>query len=255
VSEAQLAELRQIAGPVAFKAGPRGDEIRIGDEYFRASKTEATTIEADPEDVTAVLDSIRDARKNAKFVVFAIHAHETAGDDEDMLPVDFEPMVVHRANEAPSPDDPRPADFERVLFHQAIDAGADVVVRTGPHVINGVEIYKGKPIFYGLGSLFFVFGPHRGYTAPSGAQKTFPNEWYQAIIPVVTFTNGHLKEVRVYPIAIESSSLPTDGFPHPAKADEGQQILGRLERFSREFGTSISIEENVGIIRPVEPAH
>jgi poly-gamma-glutamate capsule biosynthesis protein CapA/YwtB (metallophosphatase superfamily) len=250
--EDQLAELRRIAGPVAFKAGERGDEIRIGDEYFRASKIGGTTIEADPADVAAVLDSIRQARKNAQFVVFAIHAHETAGNEDDMAPVDFEPMALHRADEVPSPDDPRPADFERVLFHQAIDAGADVVMRTGPHVINGVEIYHEKPIFYGLGSLFFVFGPRRGFTAPSGAQKTFPEEWYEAVIPKSRFSNGELEEVRLYPIVIESSSAPTDGFPHLAAGAQAQRILARLITRSRMFGTSVSVEGDVGVIRPVE---
>src|SRR5262245_45362232 len=84
--------------PVGSKAGPRGDEVRISDQYFRASAKQGSTVEADPADVGAVLGAIREARKNAGFVMFAIHAHETAGDDDDMAPVDFEPMVLHRAN-------------------------------------------------------------------------------------------------------------------------------------------------------------
>jgi poly-gamma-glutamate synthesis protein (capsule biosynthesis protein) len=246
----QLEALRRIAGPVALKAGQRSDEVRISDEYFRAANNEGTTIEADPADVAAVLNSIREARRNAGFVVFAIHAHETAGNDDDVPPVDFEPMVLHRANEVPSPDDPRPADFERALFHQAIDAGADVVVRTGPHALNGIEVYKGKPIFYGLGSLFFVFGPNRGYTAPTGRHKTFPDEWYESVVPVSTFQRGQLREIRLYPIVIESSAASTDGFPHPAGPEQGRRILERLGSVSAMFGTAISIEGNVGVIHP-----
>ena len=156
ISVRQLAMLREIAGPIGFRASADGEEIRIGDQYFRASSTEGTTIEAKSQDRKAVLDAIRAAHANARFVVFAIHAHETAGNTDDMPPVDFEPLVLHRANEAPSPDDPDPATFEVALFHDAIDAGADVIVRTGPHVLNGIEIYKGKPIFYSLGSLFLA---------------------------------------------------------------------------------------------------
>jgi len=249
VTADQLAALRGIAGPIAFRAGPTGSELRIGDQYFRASKTEGTTIEADPADVAAVLGSIREARKNAGFVVFAIHAHETAGNVDDMPPADFEPMVLHQANEAPSPDDPRPADFEPLLFHQAIDAGADVVIRTGPHLLNGIEIYKGKPIFYSLGSLFFVFGGRRGYTAPNGQAKTFPEEWYESVVPVSTFRQGRLAEIRLYPIVIESSAAPTDGFPRPANAEQGRRILQRLKVLSATFGTAVEIEGNVGVIR------
>jgi predicted TIM-barrel fold metal-dependent hydrolase len=40
-------------------------------------------------------------------------------------------LALHRANEVPSPDDPRPAAFLQPLFHQAVDAGADVVLRSG----------------------------------------------------------------------------------------------------------------------------
>jgi poly-gamma-glutamate capsule biosynthesis protein CapA/YwtB (metallophosphatase superfamily) len=50
---------------------------------------------------------------------------------------------------AAAPNNPQPADFEPALFHAAIDAGADAVVRTGPHVLNGIEIYKGKPMHRG----------------------------------------------------------------------------------------------------------
>jgi poly-gamma-glutamate synthesis protein (capsule biosynthesis protein) len=252
VPAGQLETLRTIAGPVASRAGQRGDDVRISDEYFRASNSEGTTIEADAADVAAVLGSIREARRNAEFVVFAIHAHETAGNDDDMPAADFEPMVLHRADEAPSPDDPQPADFERALFHQAIEAGADVVVRTGPHLLNGIEVYKGKPIFYSLGSLFFVFGPSRGYTAPGGQRKTFPDEWYESVVPVSTFRHGELVEIRLHPIVIESSAAPTDGFPHPAGSEQGRRILERLRSLSAMFGTSVSIEGDVGVVHPAQ---
>jgi poly-gamma-glutamate capsule biosynthesis protein CapA/YwtB (metallophosphatase superfamily) len=221
VSPEQISQLLTIAGPLAFKAGPNGDDVRIGDDYFRASAKQGTTIEANPEDIAAVLAAIREARGKAQFVIFAIHAHETAGNDDDMVAADFEPLVLHRANEAPSPDDPRPADFEPELFHAAIDAGADVVVRTGPHVVNGIEIYKGKPIFYGLGSLFLAFGGERGYTAPAGEHNSFPNEWFETVIPVAVFSHGLLRQIKLYPAVIESSTSRTD----------------------------ISIEDSVGIIR------
>jgi len=44
------------------------------------------------------------------------------------------------------------------IAHAAIDAGADIVVGHGPHYCLPVEIYKGKPIFYGLSNLSFHTG-------------------------------------------------------------------------------------------------
>ncbi|HSQ05389.1 MAG TPA: CapA family protein [Burkholderiales bacterium] len=48
------------------------------------------------------------------------------------------------------------------IAHAAIDAGADVVIGHGPHYSLPIEVYKGKPIFYGLGSFSFHTGHHDG---------------------------------------------------------------------------------------------
>ncbi len=49
-------------------------------------------------------------------------------------------------------------DYMTEIAHAAIDAGADVVMGHGPHYSLPVEVYKGKPIFYGLGSFSFHTG-------------------------------------------------------------------------------------------------
>jgi poly-gamma-glutamate synthesis protein (capsule biosynthesis protein) len=49
-------------------------------------------------------------------------------------------------------------DYMPEIAHAAIDAGADLVVGHGPHYSLPVEVYKGKPIFYGLGSFSFHTG-------------------------------------------------------------------------------------------------
>lgn len=48
-----------------------------------------------------------------------------------------------------------PKTYQRRLAHRAIDSGADLVIGSHPHVVQGVEIYKGKPIFYSLGNYAF----------------------------------------------------------------------------------------------------
>jgi poly-gamma-glutamate capsule biosynthesis protein CapA/YwtB (metallophosphatase superfamily) len=49
-------------------------------------------------------------------------------------------------------------DYMREIAHAAIDAGADVVIGHGPHYSLAIEVYRGKPIFYGLGSFSFHTG-------------------------------------------------------------------------------------------------
>lgn len=52
--------------------------------------------------------------------------------------------------------DELPQDYQRTMGKQYIDAGADLVIGSHPHVLQGVEFYQGKPIVYSLGN--FVFG-------------------------------------------------------------------------------------------------
>jgi poly-gamma-glutamate synthesis protein (capsule biosynthesis protein) len=49
-------------------------------------------------------------------------------------------------------------DYMTEIAHAAIDAGADIVIGHGPHYSLPVEIYRGKPVFYGLGSFSFHTG-------------------------------------------------------------------------------------------------
>lgn len=65
---------------------------------------------------------------------------------------DFVAVYVHWGVER----DEYPQEYQRVLGRQYIDAGADLVVGSHTHCLQGIEYYSGKPIFYGLGN--FIFG-------------------------------------------------------------------------------------------------
>lgn len=52
--------------------------------------------------------------------------------------------------------DEKPQEYQRTLGRQILDAGADIVIGSHPHVLQGVEYYNGKPICYSLGN--FIFG-------------------------------------------------------------------------------------------------
>jgi poly-gamma-glutamate capsule biosynthesis protein CapA/YwtB (metallophosphatase superfamily) len=47
-------------------------------------------------------------------------------------------------------------DYEREISHRAIDAGADIVIAHHPHIMRGIEIYRGHPIYHGLGNFVTV---------------------------------------------------------------------------------------------------
>ena len=49
-----------------------------------------------------------------------------------------------------------PEEYQRQIGKQCIDAGADLVIGSHPHVLQGIEYYNGKPIVYSLGN--YVFG-------------------------------------------------------------------------------------------------
>jgi poly-gamma-glutamate synthesis protein (capsule biosynthesis protein) len=246
--QAQLDELRSLLSGLRVMspaqswsgeldsalAGQGKGDLFVGDSVFRGASSRGVTWEMDPDDFHAVIDGVREARQHANFVLFSIHAHEitpygspSQGDDNDTA---------------------RAASFEPILFHAAIDAGADAVVRNGPHVLGGIEIYKGKPIFYSLGSFFFEFGGSRSYKVPGGMLLRFSDAWFQTVVPVVTYRRGEVSEIRLYPMVIESSHAPTDGRPRPADPQQARQILARLQTMSAPYGTRIQIANGVGII-------
>lgn len=81
-------------------------------------------------DPTITLEQLKLADKNADFVVVYVH------------------WGVEKAE--------RPESYQRELAKKYIDAGADLVVGSHTHCLQGVEYYKGKPILYSLGN--FIFG-------------------------------------------------------------------------------------------------
>jgi poly-gamma-glutamate capsule biosynthesis protein CapA/YwtB (metallophosphatase superfamily) len=243
---ALFESLRQAAGPFATNEGAG---LRISDQVFSQGKVIGTRWEMNPSDKDALLGAVQEARARADLVLFAIHAHETAGDIDEPPPVPYQPMVVHKADEAPSPNDPRPASFEVELFHAVVEQGADLVIRTGPHVIGGIEIYKGKPIFYGLGSLFLDFGGLRVLPTPSGENLVVPDSWYESFVPVSVFRSRHLETIKLYPIVIEPNAGPRSGRPSIAQGERARRILERLKELSAAFSTHLEIRDGVGLVR------
>jgi len=84
------------------------------------------------EDIAAMKEDVEKAKRMADVVVVALH-----------FGLHFRRAVL--------------ADYQPEVAHAAIDAGADVIIGTHPHLLKAVEVYKGKVIFYSLGN--FAFDP------------------------------------------------------------------------------------------------
>lgn len=69
---------------------------------------------------------------------------------------DFTVVYVHWGIERST----QPEEYQRTLARQYIDAGADAVIGAHPHVLQGIEYYEGKPVFYSLGNFIFSNGTY-----------------------------------------------------------------------------------------------
>ncbi len=81
----------------------------------------------------------------------------------DILVVSFHKGLVHQPVKI--------ADYEREISYAAIDAGADLIIGEHAHILKGIEFYKQKPIFHGLGN-FVTYLPMRAFHSDK-----LPKEW------------------------------------------------------------------------------
>jgi poly-gamma-glutamate capsule biosynthesis protein CapA/YwtB (metallophosphatase superfamily) len=228
------------------------DETRYSflGETFRAGDGFAVRTHADPADVEANAHQIREARRQADWVLVSLHYHEFGG------------ASVRTASTRAELTEP--ADFVIEFAHAAIDAGADAFVGHGPHRLLGAEIYRGRPIFYSLGNLILEsdttpYVPAHAYErfglGPEATPADFhdartrndtqgppasPTLW-QSLIPVCVFDNGELVEIEVHPIDLGFGRPRSQrGRPMLADGDLAHEIVARFEGYCR--GSGIRVE-------------
>ena len=229
-----------------------GNRFRLGDA-FSVSTT------PDDADLEAILTSIREARRQADWVVVSYHSHEFGG--------------LSALTATSRADLEEPAEFATEVAHRAIDAGADIFVGHGSHMPLGIEFYKGRPVLYSVGN--FIFQNETVHAFPDDAYRRFdlgpeatpadfldartdgdrkghpasPGYW-RNVIASCQFRDGSLDEIRLFPID-QGHGRPRAqrGRPMLADAELGAEILDRLQRLSRRYGTKIAIEDGVGVAR------
>jgi poly-gamma-glutamate synthesis protein (capsule biosynthesis protein) len=100
-------------------------------------------------------------------------------------------------------------DYMRDIAHAAIDAGADIVIGHGPHYSLPVEAYKGRPIFYGLGSFSFHTG-HGGRRHGDWIGMMAEIEAERSGVSAASFRfvrHNDANETVLCPVAVEGATL------------------------------------------------
>jgi poly-gamma-glutamate synthesis protein (capsule biosynthesis protein) len=125
-------------------------------------------------------------------------------------------------------------EYMTEIAHAAIDAGADIVIGHGPHYSLPVEIYKGKPVFYGLGSFSFHTG-HGGIAH---------GDWVGMMAQVTL--SGRNVERAAFRFVRHNDRNET---VLRAMRDE-REMVEKLSRASAPFKTRIEIEGDEAVLQP-----
>ena len=254
VDAGQMEKIRSLAAslvsPKVEAPKPDATEVTIGEEIYRLADKPGLTYEMDLYDHAGLLKAVREGKDKSDLLAFTIHAHESPTGFDD--------------------DDPFPPDFLIRLAHDTIDAGGDAFLGHGQHGMRGIEIYKGKPVFYGLGAFFIrgeikalqetalrVFPDATGRAPPPPpAERSVrpggnPKSWYDGVVATVDYdAKGKATLVKLYPLDLGNTYEPMRrGMPYFADPANAQRILADLQKVSAPFGTKIEVQGSVGVIR------
>lgn len=237
--------------------------LHFGDMKFEVTNADSGGIsyQIDETDQSAICEWIAEATATADWVVATVHSHQGADG---------------RQNTTETPT------FLREFAHAAVEAGADAVIGTGPHVLRGVEVYDGTPVFYSLGNFILQDEtidrlPPENYRRYGLAEYTKPSRAFEArnhdaegaltsdranpecwitVVPVCTFdaVDGSVG-IKLHPVTLQQD-LPRSqcGTPVLATGEMAHDILERVADRSEPFGTTIEIDDGIGVVRHSEAA-
>ena len=251
VTADRLATLRLMAAEINGRPAPEGPvptSLNFFGRRFTVGNTPGVTTVPRDEDLNEIAAVVRSASGLADYTIVTIHAHEGGRD-----------RLV-------------PADFLVTFARSMIDAGADMFVGHGPHVLRGVEMYKSKPILYSLGD--FIFQNETLLRLPTENYETYElsadkhvNDFndarynfdksgfpadrliWEAAVAVPRFRGKQLTELALHPITLGfGQSRSVRGRPLFAEGELGQKILRDIVKLSGDMGTKISVRDGVGYV-------
>ena len=249
--EADSATFESLrAAAAGFSGNPvsasASQQVRLLTQTVRRGAQTRTITTVNAIDEARILREIRNASALADYVVVTGHSHQSS--------------VV-------------PPAWLQEWARKCLDAGATAYVMQGPHLLRGIEIYKGKPIFYSLANFVFqnetidpmpqdhyeVFALGDTALAADLYDARFRNgttgfpsnaEYYESVVAVPTFKGTQLIDLKLYPIEL-GHAAPRSQRGTPRLADEatGRKIIDRLAKMSAPLGTTIAYENGVGVWR------
>ena len=265
VSPEQLAVLRQIRdlqpkGSVyefSLASDVRTGSVTLFDAHYKAREEPGEEMSfsftMNDRDRGELIRAVRGGKQTADFLVVSAHTHE---------PFNYSAT---------------PPDFLPVLAHEAIDNGADAFIMHGPHQLRGIEIYKGKPIFYSLGNFAFMKSTMQPLTRDEYGQMEDRNGtryepgamteaefdeasdgfkdqsvWYESVVAVNSFdARGRIREIDLHPVEAElGRQRCRSGRSKIAPPEVAERILERLQALSQPYSIKIDIQNNIGVIHP-----
>jgi poly-gamma-glutamate capsule biosynthesis protein CapA/YwtB (metallophosphatase superfamily) len=224
------------------------NQMNVFGNRFVVGDRQVTRTEPHKGDLEQIARVVKGASGMADYTIVAWHGHENG---------------VDRFT---------PPDFVVTFARAMIDAGADIVAGNGPHILRGIEIYKGKPIFYSLGNFMFQnetiqrLPPENseGLGLPQGSQvvdyhnrrynfdkQGFPVDPYiwESVIAVPKFNGKTLTELKLYPISIGFGKPRTErGRPMMADTTLSKKIVDDMIKYSEPFGTKIEFKDGIGVV-------
>jgi poly-gamma-glutamate capsule biosynthesis protein CapA/YwtB (metallophosphatase superfamily) len=155
-------------------------------------------------------------------------------------------VIAYQHNHVWDADITQPPAWQRALARRCVEAGASVFVGHGAPVVQGVEVYRGAPLFFSLGSFIFQTD------TPPGR---YPAEAWEGVIVDCTFRDGRCVSARATPIVLNERGIggprdfATRGRPGPAAGEAVGRILERLARRSAALGATVTREGGSAEIR------
>jgi poly-gamma-glutamate synthesis protein (capsule biosynthesis protein) len=225
------------------------DSVDLMETTFRPGGGVDITYSPVEEDTAALARSVRLAAEHADIVIVSGHVHEEG------------------------PDTDTPPAFLTNIARLAIEAGADIYAGHGVHRLWPIEIYRDRPILYGLGNFFFMgicepltesmyayareaLGGRDPTTVTDADVNLALNDedfddarYFQSVIAEVDFDGIRLDAVRLHPVELGfKSGLTNSGIPRLASGDAAGAIVSGLAQMSAALGTRVSTEDGVGVV-------
>jgi poly-gamma-glutamate capsule biosynthesis protein CapA/YwtB (metallophosphatase superfamily) len=196
---------------LAFLAYTYGTSIMGIDGFARPD--EAGVLPLDP---LLIKEDIKRVRGQADFVILSFHWGKVVQKDPKTGAYLFRDVVKE----------------ERKFAQEMIDAGADIILGAHPHNPKGIEVYKRGIIFYSFGILAFGHGHE---------------EWMDNFVARLTLARGAIPRVEILPVAGKGLDVVQ---PFLLQGQRAQVLLRDIQQLSADLDTNMTIEEDIGVIRP-----